>query len=643
MTNPTPNSANELIKSLYKNQNKVIVLGVTGYTGSGCKSVSNIFRHGSYLDCSESDIYHRDKFDQIKFNSAIQFLNSTDNKVKFRAIKISHIILCACFFSNENILEECFDLAFRYIGIVDTKERKYIKDCFLLVKAKFFEKLNSRTVYKKLIDFLIFDEIRLDKTVQSLNDIEDSDSFQNDFSSFFKAIDDLKSELCDKYNRYPYLYTVLFQRIGFVIRKSTPLSHENKTAYTDYQSIPIIVYKIVNIYRLMDESESQSPDDVSTCVVIETIRNNLEIGILRERFQNFYMISVHRDESERISSMGSGNDFVESYIGSYEKGKIIPLKNGCRIDDKENIAESIRVDWYSKEERTSAKEFWVSDVSKCIQSSDIHIFNDKKSDGFDNLKAQICWYLSLIMHPGLFPPRDEERVMNIAFQQKLASGCISRQVGAVVTDRNYTILSVGCNDVPRGQTSCVLRSVEGCLNCQSNDKSYSEYEKVSRNVIGSFRESLVKYYQAVGNLSNSDNTFSKEVETRETGVPLGYCFKDVHNFSTKDINQVHTRAVHAEENALIQVGKAGLSEGAKLFTTSSTCELCAKKAAEMGVSEIHFVDPYTGLASKHNLRYYNSPALKQFYGAVGLGYYKMYVPKVVRKEELELLYGPYRG
>ena len=53
-------------------------------------------------------------------------------------------------------------------------------------------------------------------------------------------------------------------------------------------------------------------------------------------------------------------------------------------------------------------------------------------------------------HPGLVTPSNEERVMQIAHTAKHSSGCISRQVGAAITDENFSIKSIGWNDVPEG-------------------------------------------------------------------------------------------------------------------------------------------------------------------------------------------------
>ena len=63
------------------------------------------------------------------------------------------------------------------------------------------------------------------------------------------------------------------------------------------------------------------------------------------------------------------------------------------------------------------------------------------------------------------------------------------------------------------------------------------------------------------------------------GVSFSYCFKDIYNGIKRKDNQVFTRALHAEENAFLQLSKNGGQgiKGGKLFTTASPCELCAKK------------------------------------------------------------------
>ena len=94
----------------------------------------------------------------------------------------------------------------------------------------------------------------------------------------------------------------------------------------------------------------------------------------------------------------------------------------------------------------------------------------------------------------------------------------------------------------------------------------------------------------------------KSIDFIITDPPYGgYCFKDIYNGITGKPNQVHTRALHAEENAFLQIAKYGGAkiQGGKLFTTASPCELCSKKAYQLGIKEIYYIDPYPGIKSNH--------------------------------------------
>jgi deoxycytidylate deaminase len=60
-------------------------------------------------------------------------------------------------------------------------------------------------------------------------------------------------------------------------------------------------------------------------------------------------------------------------------------------------------------------------------------------------KMQLLKYVSLMSHPGLVTPSPEERCMQLAYTAKHNSGCISRHVGAAITDENYSIKAIGWN------------------------------------------------------------------------------------------------------------------------------------------------------------------------------------------------------
>jgi dCMP deaminase len=153
----------------------------------------------------------------------------------------------------------------------------------------------------------------------------------------------------------------------------------------------------------------------------------------------------------------------KKYLQNVHKFSALELKT---LDEKESG---------KTQERHS--EFISQNVKSCIQASDIHIFNPRNELGNHNiLKAQLAWYIALILHPGLITPTPMERVMQIAHTAKSNSGCISRQVGAVVTEADYSIKSVGWNDVAKGQVPCSLRNLEE-LDSSFDPVTYSHYER----------------------------------------------------------------------------------------------------------------------------------------------------------------------
>ena len=75
-----------------------------------------------------------------------------------------------------------------------------------------------------------------------------------------------------------------------------------------------------------------------------------------------------------------------------------------------------------------------------------------------------------------------------------------------------------------------------------------------------------------------------------------------------------------------------------MFTTASCCELCAKKAYQLGIKEIYYIDAYPGIAQRHILESGpkdNRPEMKLFSGAIGRAYINLYNPLLPLKDEIE--------
>lgn len=420
--------------------------------------------------------------------------------------------------------------------------------------------------------------------------IDKSDKFIRYLKLVRKFTNDFKNELNKLRND---LYISTYQIAGLSIRKlgRVDINYDNFEFSPDSVfHLPETINRIIKVIRVIKER---------AFIVIDAIRNPYEARFFKDRYSAFYLISINAPPKDR-----------SEYLKNTRKFNVDQLEELDRTESGDN--------------KISHQEFIGQNVKKCIEISDIHLFNPRnESDNHNILKSQLAWYFSLMLHPGLITPTPMERIMQFAYTAKTNSGCISRQVGAVITDSNYSVKAIGWNDVPKGQYPCSLRSVDGLLNA-FDPIIYSEYERNNKN----FRD--------VATTKFKDILITKE---DLGGRNLAYCFKDVKNsVEPKVKNQVHTRSLHAEENAFLQIVKHGgqAIEGGKLFTTASPCELCAKKAYQLGIKEIVYIDPYPGIARDHILSVGSKPpTLIQFRGAVGKGYHQLYEHTLPYKDELE--------
>jgi len=391
-----------------------------------------------------------------------------------------------------------------------------------------------------------------------------------------------------------------YQEIGKNIRNSGGISTIPPQKSQEFTKISESIDGIIKEIRRKSKKEQE---DKRTYIVIDAIRNQFEATYFQDRYSSFYLIAItcsEEDRRKRLTAIGYSDEEVN------------------RIDADEHSEDPIAFD--------KPDAYMKQDIASCLQRADIYIHNpnvpNTASEHFE-LSNQLITFVTLMVHPGLITPSAIERCMQIAYTAKLNSGCISRQVGAAITDNSYSIKAIGWNDAPEGQVPCNLRNRSDLISGR-DQPAFSDYEKGNAD----FRDYII--------------TSTREYQTiwENTGRNLSFCFKSEYNKFTNKNNQVHTRALHAEENAFLQLAKNGGTpiKGGKLFTTASPCELCSKKAYQLGISEIYFIDPYPGIATKHTLTGgSNNPKLILFKGAIGRAFHNLYTPKLPYKDELATL------
>lgn len=581
-------SFSNAINEMYRVRDDFLIMGLTGRTGAGCSTTAKILQKRSLNEMDLEDPETRGFHDseERKYQVIYNFLNYEQRWKGFEVIEGSSIIISF-------ILEKGF-----------TKLKEYLENCertaligFDNLDVMIKELSELKPIFKDGKKYLLDD-----KKNQATFTKEKNEEYYFYYTGSLKKYKDSIYEILNKHICYPQkhnstraqAYTYLLQTWANNIRATGDPYMEGFSEVNYYDIAKRMVQVIDIIKGYMKEQE-----DSRVRICIDALRTPYEVLYLRDTYKAFQLISVDTEEKDRIGRL--------AHLSKEERDSMDQIE-------------------FVKKFNSAEEQFFHQDIQSCVEIADIHIYNpDVVDEKYFFLTRQLLKYVALMLHPGLVTPSHMERCMQLAYNAKINSSCLSRQVGAVITGDDFSVRAVGWNDVPKGQVPCGLRDISSFCKNKDNE-TYSEYERCEP-----------EFYKHMLHL----NSILKDKDLQ--GRMCAYCFKDIYNGYMGKSNQVHTRALHAEENAFLQITKYGGAgiKGGFLFTTSSPCELCAKKAYQLGITHIYYIEIYPGISAKHILSFgtENNPEMHLFYGAIGNAYISLYEPRMAPKDELALISG----
>lgn len=656
------------VECLYQGRRDFTVIGLTGIAGSGCSTLASYMSGRDYLNyVREPNNIHlietpnddNDKAYQMdkqglnnkalgslvfkrKYTVCYNFARA--HYEPFTVVKYTHVIWL---YTLLKIKESHASLS-----VEDLKKdlRVILVDKYRPSVTKSDDDYRNKIQYSdekraEFIDEVINQYSQWEQLVQAIkklprcyvNDLTDSNNGVEHLWHFFAGEPSFTlfvKELLEKLAIEDY-YSLCFlhHRLAYQIRKKgSHLEIHEKVYDEEYVNFDHLfdLVRLINI--LIKGFKRKSQTNKKGCgIVIDSLRNSLEAMFLRERYTAFYLIAVNDNDKRELNLQESIKSKMPKTVGD---DTLLDI-----VYEKVNNLSYIEV----KSSDHSKGKFASPDIENVIAEAEIHISNtyqeiNEKPSGniyaFASMAEQWMKYSSLILHPGLITPSAEERCMVVAHTAKLNSSCLSRQVGAVITNQYHSIRTIGWNDVPYGQMPCGLKELDqlGHLDCEGCSHIYSEFENTPHNHYHgkSFVEKVQDDFPDLSQALQSDGM---------RGLPYPYCFKTLHNRYEGEKNQVFTRSLHAEENAILQMAKYGgepLMNGV-IYVTASPCELCSKKLYQIGVRKIVYIDPYPGIARKQIIAAgFKRPQLKLFQGAYGSTYFKLYQPFISFKDELSI-------
>lgn len=645
------------VDTIYSQRSEFIIVALTGITGSGCSAFAHAMsmpfegwvKNGLVRDVKLEGVKANDPKEQRKheifrreYALCYNFCDKNyDKKGQFEVVKYRNVLLYC-------MLEW---LTGKYENPEEIRENvcKLLKQKFDKSHEKDLEKNTDRDYPEVNNDFTTEQLCGMGLTDDLLKDFwevgNEESRRKQIFELFFsKAFVDFCEAFYDDLKRRDYYAKNFFvHRLAFSFRAAGQ-SFEEYDKKKDYghDHLFYVVEKINEIIKgchKLDENKARR-------FVIDSIRNSMELLFLRERYNSFYSIALHNDGRER--------ELVQEKVAAAIAPKSLEELSPEERQEIDNRAKPIvnkimdLSEVEGKKDDFEEGKFFSPDISRCVTESELHIrfYEEDSTTTFKNYTEQWMKYISLILRPGIVAPTRDERCMSMAYVAKFNSGCISRQVGCVITGSDYTIKSVGWNDPPAPQLPCSLRFVdelcddERCKECSEKNEIYSKFEMADS------KHYIVKDENGENALEGNGfrDCLSKETggsldKVLEAGQSYPYCFRSRYNKYKGNKDAVNTRSLQAEENTMLRITKmGGLGlDGGIMFVTASPCILCSKKAYQIGIKEIVYLDPYTDIAPELILMCgYDQPKLRPFMGAIGETFYKLYQPFMPYKDELAL-------
>lgn len=307
-------------------------------------------------------------------------------------------------------------------------------------------------------------------------------------------------------------------------------------------------------YRTSSSANSYAPRRI--CHIIDSIKNQEELELLR---------LVYRD--------------MVYFVGVFS-----PLPSRIKTLEMEGMTQAQIFDLI---DRDSGEELnHGQTVSDTFPNSDCFLRIDTDTD--TQINNRVKRFLDLALGTKIITPTSSETAMYFAASAAGNSACLSRQVGAALTDSNGEVVSVGWNDVPRFGGGLYSAEAASAPNPDSDHRCWNLKGGVCFN-----DEEKTSISELLVSELITNNIVPKEEKARALSLVL-------KNKKLKNLIEF-SRAVHAEMHAIINANRSPhrLKDGGKLYVTAYPCHACARHIVAAGITEVYYIEPYRkSLATK---------------------------------------------
>tara|TARA_R110002124_G_scaffold51895_5_gene149779 strand:- start:417 stop:2006 length:1590 start_codon:yes stop_codon:yes gene_type:complete len=330
-------------------------------------------------------------------------------------------------------------------------------------------------------------------------------------------------------------------------------------------TLPLILSRIRHLRQefLLKEGCSIDFEDIelyNRCYIINSLKHPDEVKLLRKIYgSKFIMISAFSEYQSRVKNL------VKQIQKSYQT-----------TDKKAFHAEALKLILLDQKKPGSKIG---QNLSSTFHLADYFVSTEGKYE------PKLKKFLQLLFgYPYITPTRDEMHMFEaqaVAFR----SSDLSRQIGAVIVDRNDFVVARGCNDVPspKGGVFWEGDDENGDNRDFQKGRDFNAVKKL--DVIKEFLDFLDAN---VGFSSSYEGKIDSLVDELVFGKFEGK-FKDLRVSNLIEFGRV----VHAEMHAIVEAARRGVSiDGGTVFTTTFPCHMCGRHIIAANISRVVYIEPY---------------------------------------------------
>lgn len=290
--------------------------------------------------------------------------------------------------------------------------------------------------------------------------------------------------------------------------------------------------------------------------VVDSLKHPAEVELLRAVYREaFCLVGVVCEEEIRKKRLSTDK---------------------CRDSSLNDIEKLMKRD-------EDAEQGWGQKVSKTFHMSDFFVDNtpDRLIDGKENsawvVPDKLGRLLDVLVGEKIVRPLPSETGMYHAAGAGMRSACLSRQVGASLTDSKGNVIATGTNEVPKAGGGVY----GGDFAFERGEAPVDERCAVTKHYCSNTRvqaEIMQEVIKAIPQLRDADD--QEQIRKALGKTSLGRLLE-------------FSRAVHAEMDAILSAARSGSSTvGGKLFVTTFPCHYCARHIVSAGIDEVQFIEPY---------------------------------------------------